>query len=186
MSSRLYQIIACLIFSLLIFHSNARVEPGPGVKHADRNKNGVVDRQELRMEKAWERRQRSNVNAWWESRADTNKDGRVDAGELSAWRILERERLDLDGDGVISPRERRCCWMHVRSRVNTSLESTYDENGDGWLQPDEVKELLKDRYTLIKTQGKARVDSPIEEEYDTDGDGIIDDKEAGALIEDLE
>lgn len=170
----------------MIFHSHGQVEPEPRVKHADRNKNGVVDRRELRMEKEWKKRQRSNVNTWWESRADTNKDGTVDAVELSAWRILERERLDLNGDGVISPRERRRCWMYARSRVNTPLESTYDENGDGWLQPQEVKEFLKDRCALIKTQGKAMVDSPIEEEYDTDGDGIIDAQEAEALIEDLE
>ncbi len=166
--------VGILFMVLILFLSlnNLKAQPGK-FKHADRNKDGVVDRKEMLMEKKWEKKQKSKVNTWWERRADTNKDGIVDAGELSSWKKLERERIDLDGDGVISPKERRLCWRHARSRVNTASEAKYDVNNDGWLEPEEVKEFLKDRYVLIKTKGQAKVDSLIEEEYDTDNDGII-------------
>jgi hypothetical protein len=45
--------------------------------------------------------------------------------------------------------------------------------------------MLKDKWTLIKTKGKARVDTEIEQEYDTDNDGIIDVDEAKQLSQDL-
>lgn len=154
-------------------------------KHADRNKDGVVDRKEMHMEKNWEHNQRYRVNSWWEKRADTNNDGVVDSNELSAWKKLEKERIDINNDGVIDAKERRLCWRHARSRVNTPLEAEYDKNSDGWLEPDEVKALLQDKHQLIKTSGKAKVDTAIEEEYDKDKDGIIDANEAADLKEDL-
>jgi Ca2+-binding EF-hand superfamily protein len=137
------------------------------------------------MEKKWEEKQRT-VNTWWEKRADTNNDGKVDADELSAWKKLEKERIDLNNDGVIDAKEKRLSWRHGRSKVNTALEQKYDKNSDGWLEPDEIKELLKDKHALIKTQGKAKVDTAIEAEYDTDKDGIIDASEAKALKEDTQ
>jgi len=174
-----------LLFGIIIFWISALEAKSPRFWHADKNKDGVVDRKEMIMERRWEVREKSKVNTWWESRADTNEDGIVDAAELSRWKKLERERIDLNGDGIISPKERRLCWRHARSRVNTALEAKYDVNNDGWLEPEEVKELLKDRYILIKTKGQAKVDSLIEEEYDTDNDGIISPQEARALKEDL-
>jgi hypothetical protein len=45
--------------------------------------------------------------------------------------------------------------------------------------------MLKDKNTLISTQGKAKVDSALEAQYDTNKDGIIDRSEAGALQADL-
>ena len=155
-------------------------------KHTDKNKDGVVDKKEMQMEKEWEQKQRSRVNTWWEKRADTNNDGKVDANELSAWKKLEKERIDLNNDGVIDAKEKRLSWRHGRSKVNTALEQKYDKNSDGWLEPDEIKELLKDKHALIKTQGKAKVDTAIEAEYDTDKDGIIDASEAKALKEDTQ
>jgi hypothetical protein len=154
------------------------------LKHADKNKDGVVDRKEMHMEKAWEHKQGAKVNTWWERRADTNNDGVVDSTELSSWKQFEKESLDLNNDGVVDAKERRLCWKHARSRVNTALEQKYDKNGDGWLEPAEAKEMLKDRYTLIKTQGQAKVDSAVEEEYDTNNDGVIDASEAEAMKED--
>jgi Ca2+-binding EF-hand superfamily protein len=128
-----------LVLLVILFFAcslpSAFAGPGPAAKfrHADRNKDGVVDKKEMRMEKAWEHRH----------------------------------------------------WIKERSKVNTPLEAKYDQNGDGWLEPYEVKEMLKDKYELIKTHGKAKVDTAIEAEYDTNNDGIIDEKEAEALIEDI-
>ena len=177
-------VLACLVSLVL-----AQPPKPPKVvkfKHADRNKDGTVDKKEMQVEKKWEQKQRSKVNTWWEKRADTNSDGKVSADELSSWKKLEKERIDLNNDGVIDAKERRLCWRHGRSRVNTALEQKYDTNSDGWLEPAEVKELLKDKYTLIKTKGKAKVDTDLESEYDTDQDGIIDASESGALKEDTQ
>jgi len=176
-------------------------------KHADRNKDGVIDRKEMHMEKEWEHRQRvreaeaggnvtqtenelrhrqrSRVNTWWEKRADTNNDGVVDSNELSAWKKLEKERIDLNNDGVIDAKERRLCWRHARSKVNKPIEAKYDKNSNGWLEPDEVKAMLRDKQQMIKTGGKAKVDTAVEEEYDKNKDGVIDANEAGDLKEDL-
>lgn len=181
--------ITLLLMVLVLVCSISTIAAPPDMairhRHADRNKDGVVDRKEMYMQKKWEQKYRANVNTWWERRADTNGDGKVDANELSAWRKLERERIDLNNDGVIDAKERRLCWRHARSRVNTPLERKYDKNHDGWLEPDEVRELLQDKYKLIKTHGKAGVDTLTEAEYDINGDGLIDSREAGALREDL-
>ena len=193
-----------VMLGVLFFVSVACAQPGRAqqFKHADRNKDGMIDRKEWKMEKkwenkqqersqerakeSWEHKQRSRVNNWWEKRADTNNDGVVDSNELSAWKKLEKERIDLNNDGVIDAKEKRLCWRHARSKVNTALEQKYDTNSDGWLEPNEAKELLQDKHTLIKTHGKAKVDTEIESEYDANKDGIIDAEEAKSLKEDLE
>jgi Ca2+-binding EF-hand superfamily protein len=133
----------------------------------------------------WRRAPKKKVNTWWENRADTNNNGVVDAQELNAWRKLEREKIDLNNDGTIDAKERRLSWRHARSKVNTDLEKKYDANGDGWLETAEVKQLLQDRYILIKTHGKAKVNSALEEEYDTNNDGVIDPAEAEVMKDDL-
>ena len=181
-------LIAIMVLALAVFVSEALAKPPveARLKHADKNKDGIVDKKEIHMEKQWEHEQRAKVTSWWERRADTNNDGKVDSNELSSWKQLTRERIDLNNDGVIDAKERRLSWRHARSRVNTALEKKYDANADGWLEPAEVKELLKDRYTLIKTKGKAKVDTAIEEEYDTNEDGVIDAKEAEAMREDTQ
>jgi len=181
-------LITIMVLALAVFASEVMAKPPLEVraKHADKNKDGVVDKKEINMEKQWEQKQRSKVTSWWERRADTNNDGTVDSAELASWKQLTKERIDLNNDGVIDAKEKRLCWRHARSRVNTALEKKYDANGDGWLEPAEVKELLKDRYTLIKTKGKAKVDTAIEEEYDTNEDGVIDAKEAEAMREDTQ
>ena len=154
------------------------------MKHADRNKNGKIDRKEMRMEERWEEKQHSQANTWWEKRADTNNDGMVDSGELSTWKDLEKNKLDSNNDGVIDTYERRKCWMHSRSKVTTALERTYDANNDGSLDTSEAKEFLRARYALIKSGGQAKVNSAIEEAYDTNNDGIISSSEAAAMAQD--
>jgi Ca2+-binding EF-hand superfamily protein len=178
------KILLWLAVLLLVFVVPAAAK-SPRFHHADKNKDGVVDRKEWQMEKTWEHKQKSKVNSWWEKRADTNNDGVVDAGELAAWKKLEKERLDLNHDGVIDAKERRLCWRHARSKVNTELEKKYDANGNGWLEESEVRAMLKDKRQLIQTHGKAKVDNPIEAEYDKNGDGIIDANEAENLKGDL-
>jgi Ca2+-binding EF-hand superfamily protein len=160
--------------------------PEEKYKHADKNKDGVVDKKEMHMEKQWEQKQRSKVNTRWEKKADTNGDGIVDANEASAWEKLEKEQLDLNNDGIIDAKEKRLYWQHSRAKVNTAIEKKYDANGDGWLEPAEAKEMLKDKQVLIKTHGKAKVDTALEAEYDTNGDGVIDAKEAEAMKQDTQ
>lgn len=187
MAKRMLLLAIVFLASSLVTHALAN-PPGPGEKfrHADKNKDGVLDKKEIIMEKKWEQKQKARLNTWWERRADTNNDGKVDGDELAAWKKLTKERIDLNNDGVIDAKERRLSWRHAKSRVNTALEAKYDANSDGWLEPLEVKELLKDKSTLIKTKGKAKVDTELEEEYDTNGDGVIDAQEAKTLKEDIE
>ncbi|MFA6385055.1 MAG: hypothetical protein WCY10_06810 [Candidatus Omnitrophota bacterium] len=93
--------------------------------------------------------------------ADKNDDGKVDRKEMKMERRFEAKQ---------------------KSEVNTAVEKRYDANNDGVINPAEAKEMLKDKYTLISTEGKAKVDSPLEAQYDTNQDGVIDSSEAAALL----
>jgi len=148
------------------------------IRHADKNKDGVVDSKEIKMEK-------SEVNTPWENKADVDNDGRVEKAEAAAWRELKRERADLNNDGVLDSSEKRLFWKYGERKVDNPIEAKYDLNGDGWLSPAESRELLKDKRTLIKTDGKAKVDTAIEAEYDTNADGILDASEAKYMNDDL-
>ena len=191
--NKIFVVLVALCVCFLTFESVSyaakKDKAAAKFRHADKNKDGLVDKTERHMEKKWEEKHKvekeSEVKNWWEKRADINDDGVVDKDESAAWKKIEKERIDLNGDGEICPKERRLCWRHAKSRANTATEKKYDANGDGWLEPEEVKEMLKDRQTLIETKGKAKVDSAIEEEYDENGDGVIDGEEAEALIEDI-
>jgi hypothetical protein len=92
------------------------------------------------------------------------------------------KKADTNCDGVLSSAEK----VKARSRTNTTAEQKYDANGDGWLDATEGKEYLKDKYTVIKTDGKAKVDTQLETQYDTNKDGVIDAGEAAALKKELE
>lgn len=179
-----FQVVFLILFSCP-WVSARQPKAAEKIKHADKNKDGVLTPKEHHMEKAWEQKQQSKTNTWREKRADTNTDGIVDNAELSAWKSLEKERIDFDNNGIIDSKEKRLCWRHARSRVNTALEQKYDQNSDGWLEPDETKELLNDRCVMIKTSGQAKVDTEAETAYDTNSDGIIDSDEAEGLREDL-
>ena len=165
-------VVLLAVFLVLPFGVHAR-GAGAKFKHADRNKDGVLDKKEIRMEKQWEHKKRSEVNNWWEKRADTDSDGVVDKGELNAWKNQQRSRMDLDGDGQISPKERRLSWRHARSRVNTAVERKYDSNSDGWLEAAEVKEMLQAKHALIKSNGKAKVDTVMNESFGFGGQNNV-------------
>lgn len=102
-------------------------------KHADKNRDGVIDSKEKKMEHKWEHRH----------------------------------------------------WMKEKAKVSNAVEARYDKNGDGWLEPAEAKEMLRDRYQIIKTDGKAKVDTAIEKLYDTNADGVLDLKEAEEMFSDI-
>jgi hypothetical protein len=102
------------------------------------------------------------------------------------------EHADRNDDGVVDRKEmhmeknwERKQWVKNRARVNNPVEVKYDKNGDGWLEPAETKEMLKDRYEVIKTDGKAKVNTAVEAQYDTNNDGILDAKEAHEMLEDI-
>ncbi|MDD5654625.1 MAG: hypothetical protein PHR91_03185 [Candidatus Omnitrophica bacterium] len=115
--------------------------------------------------------------------ADKNRDGVVDQKEMNKEKQRERmQKADTNCDGVLSSSEK----VKACSKVNTVAEKKYDANGDGWLDASEGSEYLKDKYTVIKTEGKAKVDSSLEAKYDTNKDGVIDSNEAQALKKDLE
>lgn len=205
-----------LAMLVALFFLAGIAEAGPKdakFKHADKNKDGSVDKKEMRMEKDWEHKKKEKAkkifkeadankdgvvdeaeinnwkpgkktNSWWKKKADTNNDGTVSEGEVAAWKKICREKMDLNGDGKIDAKEKRMCWRHGKSKVNTKVEKKYDANGDGWLDESEAKEMLKAKYEMIKTKGKAKADTDIEKEYDTNKDGVIDSEEAKVMKED--
>ena len=184
-------VVVAIAVVLYVFQGEAlakrggRKAAGPA-KRMDRNKDGMVDIQERRQAKEKLESKEKKANNWWRKRADTDNDGKVSETERAAWKKTSRERIDMNGDGVISPKERRLSWRHARSRVNTNLEKQYDANNDGWLEPEETKNLLQARRELLKTKGKAKVDSEAEAGYDTDDNGIIDAREAAAMKADIQ
>jgi len=184
-------------------------------KHADKNKDGAIDKKEMHMEKDWENKKKEKAkkifkeadankdgvvdeaeinnwkpskkaNSWWKKKADTNNDGVVSEEEVAAWKKLCNEKMDLNGDGKIDEKEKRKCWRHAKSKVNTKVEKQFDANQDGWLDESEVKAMLKAKHEMIKTKGKVKADTEIEKEYDSNKDGMIDSEEAKTMKEDVE
>jgi Ca2+-binding EF-hand superfamily protein len=130
--------------------------------------------------------QNDEADSWWQQRADTNKDGAVDADELSAWKDLESGRIDSNHDGQVDDKERKLVWKLIRSPVTTELEQEFDLDSNGWLEPEEARKLLFRRIEVIlKTNGKGAIKTGLEELYDTNGDGVIDLEEVKILREDL-
>lgn len=87
--------------------------------------------------------------------------------------------------GIMSNRDKRIAWNSSNLKVMTAAERKYDKNADGMLSPEETREMLKDKYDIIMTRGKAIVDNPIEHQYDFNKDGVIDSEEAKAIAEDI-
>jgi hypothetical protein len=106
--------------------------------------------------------------------ADKNDDGAVDRKEMRMEKKWEQRRIDKDHDQVPDKLENK-------ARVNTPLEQKYDANQDGVLERAEARQMIKDRYELIKTKGKAKVDTAIEKQYDANNDGVLDATEAAAM-----
>lgn len=136
----LYLWMVFLFLSVVSFSVMAKPSLKSRVKHADKNKDGVVDKKEIKLEKKWEHKQRVKAR---------NK------------------------------------WRHKKMKVNNKFEKKYDSDSNGWLNPSETKVMLKAKYSLIKSNGKAKVNTAAEEEYDVNEDGILDVSEAKKLKEDL-
>lgn len=132
----------------------------PLEKQFDANADGIIDSAEAQaLLDAID--ERSVVDTRWESLADKNNDGKVDAKEANIF------------------------WKRHKAKVNTPLKKKYDINGDGILTENELKGLLQAQMAMIKTNGKAKVDTGVEKQFDVDDDGAIDFEEAQALIEAL-
>ena len=164
-----------LVISSCILSAQAGPDNPPArvrrLQHADRNKDGVVMPREMNAEKRFEKL------------ADANGDGKVEPAEVRAYRYRV---IDVNHDGKITVEERRAYYVSWKRVVNTEAEKKYDANGDGYLEWPEAREFLKDRLTIINTDGKAIVNTDIEREFDDNGDGVIDRSEAAELKEALD
>ena len=131
--------------------------------------------------------QKINDDSWWQERADTNKDGSVDDQELGAWKELESKYIDTNHDGQIDEQEKRLSWKYVRSPISTVLESEFDADSDGWLEPEEARKLLfrGSEELIFNAKGRGPINTGLEKLYDTNGDGVIDLRELKTLREDL-
>src|SRR4030042_1911288 len=166
MAKKVFLGLAAILLGFFLLQVSAPAKGGP--RKADINKDGVVDKKESEIRKE----KNAEVNTWWEKRADTDNSGTVEKNEASDWKELKKERIDLNDDGTIDAKERGLSWRNGRSKVNTAVEQKYDSNSDGFLETSEVKEMLQDKYTIIKTDGKAKVDTEVEKQYDVNSDGV--------------
>ena len=179
----------CLAFlAIAVSVASAQAQPKPvsqqkRLQHADRNDDGIVTPREMKTEKSWEHKQLSTVNQPWEKRADANGDGKVEPAEARVYRV---QVVDVNKDGTITVEERRAYYASWKRVVNTEAEKKYDANGDGYLEWPEARAFLKDRLTIINSDGKAIVNTDIEREFDDNGDGVIDAGEAVELKEALD
>jgi hypothetical protein len=94
--------------------------------------------------------------------------------------------VDVNKDGTISVEEHHAYYASWKRVVNTEAEKKYDANGDGYLEWPEAQAFLKDRLTIISSDGKAIVNTDIEREFDDNDDGVIDAIEAVRLKEVLD
>ncbi|MFH1506834.1 MAG: hypothetical protein ABIG46_00180 [Candidatus Omnitrophota bacterium] len=147
----LFFVLILILFGVFLTLAMAKNDTYDKYRHADKNKDGVVDKKEYKMNKDWQKKNK-----------DKNKDGIIDAKE-----------------------KRLSSWMHNRARVNTKAEALYDKNNDGYIEASEVRQMLQNKYALVKSKGSAKVDSAVERVYDINNDGIIDAVEAEVLLEDI-
>ncbi|MCF7870799.1 MAG: hypothetical protein K9L95_01480 [Candidatus Omnitrophica bacterium] len=111
--------------------------------------------------------------------ADKNDDGIVDRKEKRIERNWERKQR-------IEANKARASWKYERFNVSNKFEKKYDYDQDGWLSPDESKDLLEDKKTIIKSKGKAKVNTAVERLYDENDDGVIDADELEEIKEDFD
>ena len=96
--------------------------------------------------------------------ADMNKDGKVDAKEMWMQKAWDYQQGN----------ERAC-------KVNTRLERKYDADGNGWLDNQEARNMLRARYRYMKRRRMTKVDNPFEAKFDINSNGYIDTGELQAL-----
>ncbi len=146
---------------------------------ADKDDSGTISKEEYRKASTHNYlKNRSEVDKKWEAKADVDGSGSVSGAEYKKFRNTQ---MDKDGSGSVSKQERDNYWKQRKSRANTDREKKYDADGDGYLDGDEAKEMLRDRLRIINTQGRAKVDGALEREFDANDDGIIDRAEAAAM-----
>jgi hypothetical protein len=129
--------------------------------------------------------QNDQADSWWRERADINKDGNVDEDELVSWGA-QKELIDSNGDGKIDDNEKRLAWKYVRSPVATEIGQDFDNNNNGWLEPEEARKVLFRTIDYVfRTNGRGPMRTEVEKAYDSNEDGVIDLEEAKTLREDL-
>ncbi len=94
------------------------------------------------------------------------------------------EYIDVDKNRVINETDIRQQWKYENYPVKTPEETKYDIDRDGWLEPEESKEALKQHHEGIKFGHGMGVDMDLLREYDADGNGSIDPREAQSIRED--
>jgi Ca2+-binding EF-hand superfamily protein len=181
MKARINQIFLCIFIFLVVLLavSWAQISGDEKLNDAENEEADTINAEQVQED------QEGKVDSWWKERPDLNKDGSIDAEELDAWNS-EKEFIDLNRDGQIDDAEKRLAWKCIRSPIKTELEQKFDENNDGWLEPEEARNLLIRRVDFIyQTNGKGAIKTALEELYDTNGDGAIDLEEVKTLKEDL-
>jgi len=102
-------------------------------KHADKNKDGVIDAKEVKMERSWERsritrRGKAKVNTPLESKYDADADGWLDDAEAKE---LLKDRYEL-------------VKTSGKAKVDSAFEQAYDFNNDGVLDADEAESMKEE------------------------------------------
>ncbi|RMD89249.1 MAG: EF-hand domain-containing protein [Alphaproteobacteria bacterium] len=94
-------------------------------------------------------------------RMDANKDGKIDRGDFIARHKEMFSRLDLDGNGTVTPKEMHAAHEKMRAerekRREAEMFSRLDSDGDGKISESE----------LVARGEKAFAD------LDDDGDGVL-------------
>lgn len=60
------------------------------------------------------------------------------------------EYVDVDKNGTINETDIRQQWKYKNYSVKTPEDAKYDIDRDGWLEPEESREALKQHYDDIK------------------------------------
>ena len=121
------RVFFCLLVFVLVFTVSASAK-GKKFKHADKNKDGVVDKKEWKMQKKWEHRQRSRVNNKFERKYDADGDGWLEPSE--AKKLLEDKWQLIKTEG--------------KAKVDCPIEAEYDINSNGIIDYEEAQAMKED------------------------------------------
>jgi hypothetical protein len=77
-------------------------------------------------------------------------------------------------------------WQSTNYPVKNQYEKEYDADSNGFLEPSESKQLLKDKYEMMRTTGETGVDTDILQQYDADSNGSIDAREQQEIDSDIQ